>query len=444
LPLSAFLLLASLAAGVVAQGGYYGPGQWVLGVLLALAVMAAVRERRITPADLRSGPVVAAATLALWVVLAAALGGAPSAATGWLLMVAGFVAALSLARTSSATVRNLLVGGLLGLGVLTAMVGWVGVVWRLEPWALASEGLWRSATTLTYSNAAAGLLVPLALVALARAAEATTAGPGLVAWSLLSGIAATASRGGVIALIVGGVVLMIVAGPRRVARTAVGPVLGAVVTFAGLAPSMAEGSATRPLLAIAGLGLGATVAWWGWRRPGATAVVGVCLAAGLAVAAAGLGVSADLAPRFTLRSADRVAEFRAALDVAAERPIAGVGPGQAVLVWATDTPPSKDRFAVETNLVSAKYAHNAYLQTLAEIGLVGLALVLALAVLLGRAVWANRTGSCAAVRAGVVAGLAALALHGGVDFLWHVPVIPLTAAVLAGAAMPRTTKEDTC
>jgi len=36
------------------------------------------------------------------------------------------------------------------------------------------------------------------------------------------------------------------------------------------------------------------------------------------------------------------------------------------------------------------------------------------------------------LRAGAIAGLVCLALHSGFDFLWHVPAVPMLAAVAIG------------
>jgi hypothetical protein len=38
----------------------------------------------------------------------------------------------------------------------------------------------------------------------------------------------------------------------------------------------------------------------------------------------------------------------------------------------------------------------------------------------------------------VAAGLVALAVHSGLDFLWHVPAIPLLSALLIGLTTPTT------
>jgi hypothetical protein len=41
-----------------------------------------------------------------------------------------------------------------------------------------------------------------------------------------------------------------------------------------------------------------------------------------------------------------------------------------------------------------------------------------------------------ALWAGCAAGLGAMTVHSGLDFLWQLPVIPLTGALLAGLAGP--------
>lgn len=105
----------------------------------------------------------------------------------------------------------------------------------------------------------------------------------------------------------------------------------------------------------------------------------------------------------------------------------GAGPGQATLYWV----------GPDGRTLTVQYVHNEYLQVLAELGMVGLALLLALLAVVARMVWRGRDlVGTPATWAGVVAGLSALAVHSGLDFLWHLPAIPLTAAVLAGLAAP--------
>ena len=76
-------------------------------------------------------------------------------------------------------------------------------------------------------------------------------------------------------------------------------------------------------------------------------------------------------------------------------------------------------------------AHSLYLETPAELGLVGLALA-ARAARLRRRGRAPRRG---ARYAGPVAALAAFALHAGVDWDWELPALTLVALVLAGLVL---------
>ena len=75
-------------------------------------------------------------------------------------------------------------------------------------------------------------------------------------------------------------------------------------------------------------------------------------------------------------------------------------------------------------------AHSLYLETAAELGLVGLALLLAL--LGGRRRRGRRAGPALA---GAVAALAAFALHAGIDWDWELPALTLVALALAGLVL---------
>jgi hypothetical protein len=127
----------------------------------------------------------------------------------------------------------------IAVGVLAAATGWVGVAWRITPWALEDQGLWRAAATL--ANAAAGLLVPLALLAVAQLAARPGVPATVAACLLLIGTSATPSRGGVLALAVGAAVLATLLGPGRTLRAAGPPTPGAVMALIGLAPPCRPG-----------------------------------------------------------------------------------------------------------------------------------------------------------------------------------------------------------
>jgi len=85
---------------------------------------------------------------------------------------------------------------------------------------------------------------------------------------------------------------------------------------------------------------------------------------------------------------------------------------------------------------SVRDAHSLYLETAAELGLVGLA---ALALLLGGVAAAARRAGPA--MAGPVAALAAFALHTGVDWDWEMPALTLVALVLAALVLAATSPE---
>lgn len=425
LPTSILLVLAALSACITAQGGYYAGGQLITGVLLGTGFVVALRAHPLSSVDLRRGPALAAVALAGWtLVIAWANGGEPLPV---LTVLAGVVAVLAVCRRLPVADRDGVAMAVLGVGVLVALSGWAGVAWRLEPLALEDQELWRAATTLTYANATAGLLVPLALLALARRLAHPGSSLGaLVTCLLLAGAGATLSRGGAVALVAGLACLAALVGVRRTARGVAGPALGAAVVLAGLAPSMPAGSPPRPILAALGLagGLALTVALQRASPRARQATVALALLATAAVATSGpFGRIGDA--RLSLASADRRAETSAALDLVADRPWTGTGPGRATLFF--DGPDGEP--------LAARYAHNEYLQVLAELGVVGLALVVVLLGALARSVRAGRVSAPSPVLwAGAAAGLVALAVHSALDFLWHVPAIPLAAALLAGLA----------
>jgi O-antigen ligase len=436
LPLHALLLIVALVVAVAAQGAYYGAGQRTVAIVLVLALFAALRVRPWSRDDALLPPVLAAA-LAAWAAVSAAAAGDITAALPVSALLAGVVVVLVAVRRLGGGQRDALAAAVVVVGGLVAATGWAGVAWRVTPWALEDQGLWRAATTLTYANAAAGLLVPLAVVAVARLVVRPDVPATVAACLLLIGAGATLSRGGALALAVGAAVLATLLGPGRTLWAVGPPTLGAVVALVGLAPSMPASSPPRPALAAAALavGLGAAVGASRLRsRQLAFALAAVVLGAGAVLAIGGRGSNAatGAGTRLTIASPDRAAAARAALQLAAERPLTGTGPNRAVLTW------------VENNRrVTSRYAHNEYLQVLAELGFIGLALLIVLLASLAWAVWRGRPHSpSTAVWAGAAAGLAALAVHSALDFLWHLPAIPLAGAVLAGLVLPTAIDQE--
>jgi hypothetical protein len=93
------------------------------------------------------------------------------------------------------------------------------------------------------------------------------------------------------------------------------------------------------------------------------------------------------------------------------------------------------------NVFLLYYAHNDYVQLLAETGLIGgcVAVGLAAMVIARSRRWRREaTGGCRILDAGPWASLAALALHSAFDWNLHVPANAFLAAVVTGLAMSST------
>jgi hypothetical protein len=421
-PLATVVTMAGLGAAAVAQGAYHLRGQVLAGLLLGAALLGALAGRRLAASDLRFHPLAVCAALAGWALVSATVAGVPAAAMPTMALLAGVMLVVVLCRPGGDSVTT----GLIAIGVLVAVSGLAGVAWRHEPWTLEDQGLWRAATTLTYANAAAGLLVPLALLAAGRLVSRPGSRAGAATMCvLLAGAGATLSRGGFLALLLGGVLLGRAAGGRRLLAAVAGPAAGALVILAALAPSMVVGRPPRPLLAVAGMAAGLAVVVILATRPRAAAAV-LVVASALVAGAAGLTGALDpaSASRMTLASPDRANEAKAALRVAADHPLTGAGPGRVVLSWQDG----------DGQRLVAQYAHNEYLQTWAELGLIGLVLVLALGLAVARHI--RTAGPLDPAAAAAAAGLAAVALHSSMDFLWHIPAIPLVCAALVAVACP--------
>ena len=124
--------------------------------------------------------------------------------------------------------------------------------------------------------------------------------------------------------------------------------------------------------------------------------------------------------RLTAASPDRTHATSAALAVFEGSPVLGVSPGRYVLTW--NDPTLGPRFILD--------AHDEYLQLAGEMGLVGVAVAGLAALGIMRRAWRARTRSAA--WCGPAAALLALAVHSGLDFLWHIPLIAVLVGVLIG------------
>jgi O-Antigen ligase len=442
----AVLLLLAAVVGLLGQGAFYGPVQRLVGLLVLVAAAFALAGRPPERGDARLLPVVPALALGAWALAdAGLLGASPAAAAGLGLLLAGVVAVLAVCRRLGREDRELLLAGLVVAGLVVAITAWLGVAWRVGALAWVGEGIWRGSSTLTYPNAAAAVLAPIALVTLARIDRARPSPTAVAAATgLLAGLGATLSRAGAVGFVAGLVALACLRGPRTTARSAAGPCAGAALALAGLVPSMPAGAPTRPALAVAGLVAGLTVAVLVARgsavRAGGTLAAGVAwplagvvvvaLLGGLALlggAWAGEALRTVTGTRVSLASPDRTGALLAARQVLADHPVTGAGPGHTQLRWeGSDGVP---RFFA--------YAHNEYVQVAAELGLVGLALLAVLLAALARLLLRSRpAGGDDGSWAGAVAAAVAFAVHGGFDFVWHLPAVVLTVTMLVGVVIP--------
>jgi O-antigen ligase len=430
----AALLVATIGVAAFAQGGFYVRGQIAAGAALVAAVVAALPIRRATWRELRV-PLLAGSLLAAWTLVRGAQAGSLAAAGRDVLLLVGLAMVLVVCHQIDRSGRQLVLKGLLGVGAILAVAGWVGIVWRVDPWALPAEGLWRAASTLTYANATAAVLVPIALTGAAMLSKRPRPlSLVVVVTVLLTGVEATMSRAGAFALLVGVLVLAVALG-RSVISGLLAPAIGSAVAFLGLLPSLPTAAEPRPWLAVAALAGGIVVAAVLCLPvprhavlAGVVALVMVTGSVGVVVGSSSLHDAGSLVwdSRASLASPNRSKAAAAALRVVADHPASGVGPGQVVAQTTT----SSGRVQVY------QYVHNEYLQVLAELGTIGLALLAALLVSLARLLWRSRSHSAEPeLWAGVAAACAAAAVQACFDFVWHVPAVPLTVAVLIGLAI---------
>jgi O-antigen ligase len=431
---SATLLVVAVMYAAAAQGAYYWGQLRVTAILVFLALGVSAAGRRLSRREF-DGPILAALALAAWYFAAAFVNKNVAGAGPAVLLLGAMAAVVLTVRRLGADERRFVLQGLLAVGVFIALSGWVGVAWRQAPHALEDGGLWRAASTITYANATGGVLAALAVFALGFfAARERYHLSILVTYVLVVGLFATASRAGLISFAIGVLILAVWTRGRVVFRNA--PMfLGALVAFMALAPSMPVTHQPHPLLALIGLGVGAAISIMPVRLFAATTIVLLLAAMSIVVLQPHAidSLTTLRHDRITMSSPDRVHETRAAFKLARDHPLVGAGPGNVDLTWSTTAP------AQLTMHVS--YAHNEYLQTLDEVGVVGLAILVIGCLTIGRAIGRSRRDPCCDIAfAGCVSALAVLAVHSSMDFLWHIPLVALIGAVFVGSLLSQPTQ----
>ena len=183
--------------------------------------------------------------------------------------------------------------------------------------------------------------------------------------------------------------------------------------------SMAAAAAARPLADRARPAPAAQL-----LRRAALTLLAAALVASIAAAVGaerrgGSAPTGAAAGRLVSAQSNRYAYWKVALNTFAEHPANGTGAGGFAVAWL------QHRDIAE----NVRDAHSLYIETAAELGVIGLA---ALALLLAGAVRTTRHALRRAgpAAAGAAAGLAAWALHAGLDWDWEMPALTLVAIVL--------------
>jgi O-antigen ligase len=469
-----YVLAAAVAALVTAangsQGAYFSQSWgWVALAFLVPTTVLLILDRVSVPGRLRLAFAGLTVALGVWIALSSVWSISSAAsireAERMLVYVAlALAVALVLRRGDS-------VGVLAGVTLGVTLICSYALATRLLPDRFhtyddpidssrlaAPLGYWNSLGLL----ASIGILTAIGFVAHARRTPFAIAAAAAVPLATAT-LYFTFSRGGWAALVVG-FVAALAADPRRVrflwtsaivaipaaACIAYASTLDALTTEdAPAAPAERQGHrlAVIVAVAIAGSALGALAARWASQRVGVSArgrrwfavglasllvaaVVGALVAAGGPVAAFdGLrsrfnaessAGDVDLNDRlFSVSGNGRSEQLRVAWDAGRKHPIVGNGSGTYEYIW----------YQQRRDLLIVRDAHSLYMETFAELGVVGLALLLAtLAVLAVGAFRARRLRFVAAGFGAYVAWAAAAA------FDWHWEMVGVTSTALLAAA----------
>ena len=467
--LLAFVLLTPLLAS---DGGYFPPAwSWSTLVLSWVAFVTLATRADVHLGRLELTHLTALLGLVVWIFLSSlwAEGGEAPVLEGQraLTYLVGALAFLLLAR--SATRQPLLVGtwaaivAVCGYGLLTRLVPErLGVFDPIAGYRLSEPlGYWNALGLV----AALGALIALGLAAHARAVALRAAAAASIV-VLLSTLYFTFSRGAWIALGAGLAVVLALdpRRPRLLAAVAVAaPPAVAAVWLASRSPSLtredalladASGEGHRLALALAGLVAATAALTWALtlverrlRLPRTSArgvwaslalLAAACLTALLvrfgppptlaesawsAFSASPPQIEGNLNRRlFNLSGSGRTVQWGVAWRQFEEHPVLGSGAGSFERYWLQQRPTAGQ----------IRDAHSLYLETLSELGPLGLAL---LVVGLGAPLAAALRDRREPLVAAAAGAYAAFILHAGIDWDWEMPAVTLAALVCAAAAL---------
>jgi hypothetical protein len=421
---------------VLLRGGFTSSSRSAFVVLAALALVAAMlADDEATSHALRSPPVLCLISFSGLTALSAAWaidGGGD--AIQWGLVVAGYGALAAAVAGAGIDVR-LIAGAIVALAAIEAALGIAAVAVREEPLAQRLGGSWQGGGSFEYAPALALLQVS----ALPAALRAMCAGRGALAIvgafaSLLAAMALALADSRLALLLAAAVMALALAAPRRTvgAGTAAALAAAALLVAAGLAAHLISGRFAFPdatggdagrLAALAGVLAVALACWPALRarlqagggersapagRRGRLALAAAACLGALAIAVAAASEPGGARPGVEGSSGvggGRGELWSAAIDAGLERPLAGAGAETYLPATAADQ-----------EAAPVLYAHELPLEALAELGILGLALVLALYGTAAALLWRIRGRPEAwllgpAVAAFLVANL--------VDWPWH-------------------------
>jgi len=424
--------------GLAFDGGGFQPVSWDRALVALAAVALAILL--LAPAERPGRAAVATVTalgfLTAWTAASWLWSDSPPAALEEAQRTAVYLAgALAVAAAGTRAPLPWVAGGV-AAGVVP-VAGW-NLALRLAPdWTGRSPlraDVGSLADPVGYANAlalldAVGVLLLLGVATVAPARAARLAAAALLV-PVTADVALHESAGALVALAAGLAALVLVGERWEAAVLLALPLLGLAAvarerTVVSPPPANLTAAAQpghRLLLGLALLAVAQVgVAWlalpvtarWA-RRLRAPERVRVAVAVALVAAAAA-------AAPFALRGHERSHYWRVAAREAAASPALGTGAGTFVVWWVRirDAP------------LSTREAHSLYLETLAELGPLGLlALVTALAAPLAAALRLRRT----AWGPPLLAALVAYAVHAGLDFDWELAGVTLPVVLLGAAA----------
>jgi len=447
-----------LAVVLAFFSGAFFEGARIIGAICAWALLAvavlAVPGSPLPPARTARVAIAALAGLAVWMWIATSWSSSPSGADQELQLVLTYVPALAAGaiawreRPAARIVEPALAAG-------TLIVIGYGLSGRLLPGIVHLQDSARAGgrleQPLTYWNAT-GALGALGLVLCARMAGDATrpralriAAAAAIA-PLGMGTYLSFSRGAIICM-VAGLAALVAFDRTRAQLRAVAVALGATILAAAAAAPFgavralhhahadAEGLAVFALLIAIAAAAAAVQARAPDGAPPLPLRAGLAYALVIVLAVvpyAAVAVAERASPsreaafgatnaRLSDVGSHRFSYWRVAVAVAGDHPVAGAGPGAFAVEWLR-------RRSIDERV---RNAHSLELQTLADEGIVGLALLLTAIVAAGLAA-AGALGADRALAAGPAAATLTWALHAGLDWDWEMPALTLVAIALLG------------